>query len=1218
MPEPRIMLERPKRYHVPPLSWFEERGISYAVDAAAPNWVAVDARGREVLEILSAEEGGLPEEDVVLRYAGRRALDAGRAWVHVHDFLAELERSGLASRKPFRRDPYPGRAALIAPEGLRELWIQINNACNISCAHCLVGSGPGESAGLPAERLASALREASALGLERVYVTGGEPFLRPDLGDLLRLAVDDLGLEAIVLTNAMLLGGRNRSVLESLDRSRVRFQVSLDGARPGTNDRIRGAGSHERALEGARAIVSLGFDVSLTTVVVEANLAELAEIPAIARSVGARSQHLMWSFGRGRATADRSAFLPDPGKLVAAVLETADAAERAGVALDNLEAVKRRVNGVPGVKYDLGNGGWDSLCLYHDGKVYPTAALAGERDLLCGDVLEDGFAGILERSPVVRRLRASSLVQNPAVADDPFRFFTGGGDWEHAWWRSGSAAGADPYYPVTLALIRRVMTALGEEKASRPGVRTGARPRVLHAMGEGAVACGNADAAAAESPVLTLHSNCVLSFDVDRPRSKVRDYYGAAAETPKAELCCPVRYDDLAVSHIPKEVIDRFYGCGSPVTLARIAPGETVLDLGSGAGIDVFIAAKLVGSRGRAIGVDMTGRMLAVARESQPRVAAALGYDAAEFREGFLEKIPAETKSVDVVLSNCVINLSPAKPRVFDEIWRVLKDHGRFVVSDIVSEREVPPRLKVNPDLWGECLVGALTEEAFLAELERSGFHGITILKRAFWKVVEGYPFFSLTVEGFKLERAAREEPEGHRAVYLGPGKAIVLEDGSRFPRNEPVPVSIEVAGQLGRRPYGDMFAVLAPGEERADFACCGTVEACCATPSEAREGREAKRDGEGAGSGRKSPVRLLLVGGFLGAGKTTLLWEAARRLVEQGKRVGLITNDQAPQLVDTELLLGEGLDVREVAGSCFCCNFQGLLDAARSLEGEVGADVLIAEPVGSCTDLSATILQPLKERYSGEFVLAPLSVLVDPERIDARVEEGARGLHPSAAYILQKQIEEADSIVVSKRDLLGPEGRSRILEALEASSPGRPVHFLSALTGEGVDEWLAAVLESTRSGSRIADVDYDTYAEGEAVLGWLNAATSLSSSRENTDWRALLRRFLEGLREAFEARSAEVGHVKLLLSSPRGRFVGNFTSARGRVSVRGSLPGRSPAEARLVVNARVEMAPEDLETLVRETLDRAAERDIRVAFQEIRSFRPGRPRPTHRYAAVI
>jgi 7,8-dihydro-6-hydroxymethylpterin dimethyltransferase len=666
-----------------------------------------------------------------------------------------------------------------------------------------------------------------ALGLERLFITGGEPFLRRDLFDLLRHATEEHGLEAIVLTNATVWSTRIRQGLAALDRERVKFQVSIDGARPETNDPILGQGTFDKALAGAAELAGLGFEVSLTTVTTEENLQELPEIPGLVRRVGAASQHLMWSHLRGRAAAGSNGFFPGRERLLAAVLRVADAAESEGTLLDNLEAVKRRVNGVPGVKHDLGNAGWDSLCVYADGRAFPSAALAGEPALSCGDALQLDLAEILERSPVVRRLRQATLAKSP-VAGDPFRFLTGGGDLEHAWCFSGDFLGEDPYYPISVALARRVMTALGREKRSRKNSRSGYdAPLVLHAMGEGAIACDTADGALAEEPVLTLHSNCVLSFDVDRPRAKVRELYGEAAEVPQAELCCPTRYDTSATDHIPQEVLDRFYGCGSPMALAAIQPGETVVDLGSGAGIDVFIAAKMVGPGGRAIGVDMTDPMLAVARESQVKVAASLGYDVVEFRKGFLEEIPVEAKSVDLVTSNCVINLSPDKPRVFEEMWRVLVDHGRILVSDIVSDRPVPPHLRVDPRLWGECLAGALTQEEFVAGLERAGFYGIEILKRTYWKDVEGYPFYSVTVRAHKLEKSAGCVFVGHRAVYLGPGKAFVDEEGHQFPRNVPYEVCTDTVAKLSRPPYDRFFAILEPGEERAAYACCDD-DGCC------------------------------------------------------------------------------------------------------------------------------------------------------------------------------------------------------------------------------------------------------------------------------------------------------------------------------------------------------------------------------------------------------
>ncbi len=693
-----------------------------------------------------------------------------------------------------------------------------------------MSSGPGKDPGLPLQVLITLVNRATELGLERLYLTGGEPLIRKDVFALLRHATEAKGLEVIVLTNATVIGGAVRSGLEALDRSRVRFQVSIDGARADTSDAIRGPGTYRKALHGARLLVDLGFEVSLTTVTTTRNLPELPELPLVARQVGAKSQHLMWTHKRGRAAASLNGFFPDLPDLVTAVLQTAHAAEQAGVQLDNLEVVKRRVNGVPGVKYDFGNGGWDSLCVNFDGKVYPSAALANEPALLCGDATCEGLAAILDRSPVVRALRSATVARKPSARDDVFRFFTGGGDWEHAWcFSGGDPLAPDPYYPIQLALVRRVMTTLGKEKQARKNRRSGYdAPLVLHAMGEGAIACGTADGALAEQPVLTLHSNCVLSFDVDKPRARVREYYSAAAEKPKADLCCPTKYDADAVAHIPQAVLDRFYGCGSPITLANIQPGETVVDLGSGAGIDVFIAAKLVGPTGRAIGVDMTDAMLAVADENKPRVAAALGYDAVEFRKGYLEQIPAQSRSVNVITSNCVVNLSPDKPRVFEEMWRVLEDRGRIVISDIVSEREVPPHLKVNPELWGECLVGALTQDQFLAQLELAGFYGLTVIKKSYWKDVEGYPFFSLTVQGFKYEKTAGCVYQGHRAVYLGPGKAFVDEEGHLFPRNEPYEVCTDTVAKLSALPYRDMFAILEPGEERAGYACCGPDGGCC------------------------------------------------------------------------------------------------------------------------------------------------------------------------------------------------------------------------------------------------------------------------------------------------------------------------------------------------------------------------------------------------------
>jgi arsenite methyltransferase len=262
---------------------------------------------------------------------------------------------------------------------------------------------------------------------------------------------------------------------------------------------------------------------------------------------------------------------------------------------------------------------------------------------------------------------------------------------------------------------------------------------------------------------------------------------------------------------------------------AEIQPGETTLDLGSGAGIDVFTAAKKVGPTGRAIGVDMTDSMLKVAREAQVTVAENLGYDVVEFHEGFLEEIPLADQSVDLVTSNCVLNLSPDKKRVFSEMWRVLRNHGRMVVADIVSAEEVPAHQRRDPRLWGECISGALTEEEFLAYLERAGFYGLSVTAKTFWKEVEGHAFWSVTVRGYKFEKQEGCVYQGQRAIYTGPFKGVTDEEGHFFPRGVPVEICTDTAAKLRKLPYQGMFVLTEPdGTEPSEYSCSDPQGECC------------------------------------------------------------------------------------------------------------------------------------------------------------------------------------------------------------------------------------------------------------------------------------------------------------------------------------------------------------------------------------------------------
>ena len=362
------------------------------------------------------------------------------------------------------------------------------------------------------------------------------------------------------------------------------------------------------------------------------------------------------------------------------------------------------------------------------------------------------------------------------------------------------------------------------------------------------------------------------------------------------------------------------------------------------------------------------------------------------------------------------------------------------------------------------------------------------------------------------------------------------------------------------------------------------------------------------------SKTKLILVGGFLAAGKTTMLNAIAGRLTGRGYTVGLITNDQAADLVDTAILTCTGVEVREVSGSCFCCNFPGFMKSVQSLI-DAGCDLIVSEPVGSCTDLSATILQPVKDQFP-DLDLAPLTVLVDPVRLKEALELVPCLTHPDALYIVKRQLEEADRILLNKADTLSPAQIEEELALLKEHFDA-PAAAVSALKGTAVDAWLDDILSGGSAGAHIAEVDYDRYAHGEAVLGWLNAAIDLSGAAD-TDWNAFAEALLAKLRDSFRADRAEIGHVKLSLTCGDRVVLGNVGSIGAPVNMRGDS-GVKGASAVMTLNARVQMPPEALQKAVEATLpETAASFGVAAAIRNLKCLMPGRPNPTYRYQTVV
>lgn len=365
--------------------------------------------------------------------------------------------------------------------------------------------------------------------------------------------------------------------------------------------------------------------------------------------------------------------------------------------------------------------------------------------------------------------------------------------------------------------------------------------------------------------------------------------------------------------------------------------------------------------------------------------------------------------------------------------------------------------------------------------------------------------------------------------------------------------------------------------------------------------------------------ARYIMIGGFLGAGKTTAVARLAEKLRADGLRIGLITNDQGSQLVDTAMLASRGFRVEEIAGGCFCCRFNSLVEAAQKLSAETRPDVFIAEPVGSCTDLVATVSYPLRRIYGDSFSIAPLSVLIDPIRAMRifGLEKGA-SFSEKVIYIYEKQLQEANLIVINKIDLIDSPKRQQLRDELESRFPGKQILEISARNGAGLDAWFDQITSSSQEGRNAMEVDYQIYGEGEALLGWLNATVELSSQSE-FDANEFLRKFAGAFQQQLKAADAEIAHLKMTLS-PDDAFsdvaVINLVRNDAMPELSQELP--DPIESgELIVNLRAEVDPEILRSALLETVKQFESESLKLSLEHIESFRPGQPKPTHRMTAL-
>jgi radical SAM protein with 4Fe4S-binding SPASM domain len=478
--------------------------IFLMIDPAAPNWASVNSLGSQILRNCDGRH--------TLREIAREfsSIPSGQ----VADFMRQAAKAGFIATSPDLKPAYGGRSKAIAPDRLEELWISTNNECPLRCRHCLVNGGVEQSAPMSTLEIKGLVDQAVKLGAHRTYFTGGEPFLRKALVQLIDYVTQRMQL--VVLTSGVLVTPEMAARMKAHSHNNLLVQISLEGPEAATNDAIRGRGSFARAVNGIKTLAAAGLRPIVTTTLTQLNYREAAETTRFLAALGVEDHHILWLHGRGRMRQNLSDLIL-PGQTVAKVMEELrGAAGGAGITVDNLETMAVRARGRRGRKNDLCNSGYGMLSVNTDGHVYPCAALSGAEGFDCGSLKEISLKEIWMNSAVTQWIRENSVQKRVGCSSCYLKFFCGGGCFAQSYFDyeikqgSGCIMAADPYCEAYKIMIT---AAIWEAAMPLPGERDENGPKLYRAMGEQLAACaaGGEKVLDGAFDVGTYHCSCVLA-----------------------------------------------------------------------------------------------------------------------------------------------------------------------------------------------------------------------------------------------------------------------------------------------------------------------------------------------------------------------------------------------------------------------------------------------------------------------------------------------------------------------------------------------------------------------------------------------------------------------------------------------------------------------------------------------------------------------------------
>lgn len=636
----------------------EERdGKVLFLDPQAPNWMVLNQSAADVLA-LSSELG----EEEAARHLGKRwGVRPTRARKAVDRFKKAL---AAVNPAPEVEGEFPGRGCAVAPGRLGEMWLYTNHSCNLRCTHCFMGDWQNSPEAMTTEEVKSALSQGRALGVQRFYFTGGEPFLRKDILELIAFVTEELKSCLVILSNGTLIDSSRLKGLRRFSRKRLGFQISLEGPTSAAHDAIRGEGQFHKAVGGVRNLLKLGFTTTIATVLTLDNAEAVVAMPAFLRELGTRLFHVHWLYDEGRMDEQNAPRVPSPAVVLDTMRRLGRAAFEHGVAVDNLDSLRKKVHGKPGRKWDLCGACVDMVSVDLDGSVYACAPASGRPELRLGSLENDSLADIWKDSSCGRTFRATSVVDNETCGRCDVRFWCGGGCLFRSFVQAINGADLfskrDDMCAVYYGLIDDLLW------ESNGAQNTNWQPRVLSHAGQERSRCDR------------FHKTVDLDWDVATSNCTCflgADLWESATGSDLSTAAC---FDDLAPEYDAwaDSPLGQAYGEDVHIRLVDLleaSPGDRILEVGCGTG-NLLLSLPDIGVD--RVGVDSSDAMLRIAHQKARKMDCGV-----QLEHACAEALPFDDASFDAIYSVNALEFAADQERAVREMVRVLKPGGRLILA---------------------------------------------------------------------------------------------------------------------------------------------------------------------------------------------------------------------------------------------------------------------------------------------------------------------------------------------------------------------------------------------------------------------------------------------------------------------------------------------------------------------------------------------------------